>query len=165
MELIRSKAAVLGGCASTIKNILRSAPSGYNRDFQDTKEPFLKAARLSVQCARIMELTFREVEVNRRRLTEAFTPEIFATDAAYEAVAAGKSFRDAYREVGLNLGALENRDPAAALRARTSTGTPGALCLETLFSSLSELKQKQEDENSRFSTALKSLTGTAVKLF
>lgn len=165
LELIRSKAAVLGGCASTIKNILRSAPSGYNRDFQDTKEPFLKAARLSVQCARIMELTFREVEVNRRRLTEAFTPEIFATDAAYEAVAAGKSFRDAYREVGLNLGALENRDPAAALRARTSTGTPGALRLETLFSSLSELKQKQEDENSRFSTALKSLTGTAVKLF
>ena len=165
LELMRSKSAVIGGCAMTIKNILRSTPSGYNRDFQDTKEPFLKAARLSVQCARIMELTFRKLEVNRDRLRRSFTPDIFATDAALEKVAAGESFRDAYKEVGLHLDRLKQYNPDEVIAGRTYTGTTGCLNLEKAEQALTGLSEKWADEDNRFSSAIETLTGLAVRLF
>lgn len=165
LELMRSKSAVVSGCAMTIKNILRSTPSGYNRDFQDTKEPFLKAARLSVQCARIMELTFEKLEVNRQRLRQAFTPDIFATDAALEKVAAGESFRDAYKSIGLGLDALKNRNPDEVIANRRYTGTTGCLNLQTAQTALADLQTKLAAENGRFDAALTALTGRTPKLF
>lgn len=165
LELMRSKSAVIGGCAYTIKGILRSTPSGYNRDFQDTKEPFLKATRLSVQCARIMELTFRSTEVNGKRLREAFTPDIFATDAALERVQAGESFRDAYKEVGLHLNRLGKYNPDEIVASRTYTGTSGCLNLPQLEQTLLQLKEQWGDEDNRFQSALETLTGLSISLF
>ena len=165
LELMRSKSAVVGGCATTIKNIIRSTPSGYNRDFQDTKEPFLKAARLSVQCARIMELTFRKLEVNRDRLRQSFTPDIFASDAALELVASGESFRNAYKEVGLHLERLKQYDPDEAIAARTYTGTSGCLNLKKAEQDLRLLAERESHETDRYQSALETLTGLPVRIF
>ena len=44
LELLRAKSGTLSAYAVQVKNIVRSLPSGYNRDFQETKEPFLKDA-------------------------------------------------------------------------------------------------------------------------
>ncbi|MFA5514597.1 MAG: argininosuccinate lyase, partial [Sphaerochaetaceae bacterium] len=52
LELIRSRSAVVSSCCIRVKEIIRSLPSGYNRDFQDTKEPLFsgcKSALLSVR--------------------------------------------------------------------------------------------------------------------
>lgn len=165
LELMRSKSAVIGGCSMTIKNILRSTPSGYNRDFQDTKEPFLKAARLSVQCVRIMELTFRKLEVNRDRLRQSFTPDIFATDAALEKVMSGESFRNAYKDVGLHLNRLKQYDPDKAIADRTYTGTTGCLNLGKAEQELRMLTEKESNETDRYQSALETLTGLSVRIF
>ena len=71
-----------------------------------------------------------QAAVNAERLRAAITPEIYATDRAFELVAKGMPFRDAYREVGRNLGALAAEDPAAAIAARKSSGTTGNLRLD-----------------------------------
>jgi argininosuccinate lyase len=110
LELTRAKAAVLGSCAAQIKSIIRALPSGYNRDFQETKEPFLRGLKTARALFRIMELTVRRLSVNAGALRKAFTPDIFATDEVYARVLTGQSFRDAYKDVGLNLDKLRGFD-------------------------------------------------------
>lgn len=129
-ELIRSKSAIVSSCAFQIKSIIRSLPTGYNRDFQDTKEPFMRGCKTALLSIRIMELSINNLKVNKDKCLAGFTPEIFATDAALELVAAGASFRDAYVEVGLNIDKLSNRDPVESISLRTHIGSTGNLGLD-----------------------------------
>ena len=130
LELLRGKSITLVHHAGTVRELVRSLPSGYNRDIQETKEPFAKAARLIIQCLEIVRLTADQLIVHREYLEKGFTNEIYATDIALELVASGMSFRDAYREVAEKLESLPPRDPAESLSTRTSSGAPGNLRLE-----------------------------------
>ncbi len=139
-ELLRSKSAIVSSCAFQIKSIIRSLPTGYNRDFQDTKEPFLRGCKTTLLSIRIMELSIKNLIVNTQKCIEGFTPENFATDVALELVASGMSFRDAYVKVGLEVESLANRDPVEAIKLRTHTGTSGNLGLELSRNSIKELR-------------------------
>ena len=165
LELTRSKSAVVSSCAARIKGIIRSLPSGYNRDFQDTKEPFITAALTTYQCVRVMELTFRELEVDVDRLKAAYTPEIFATDKALEYVASGMSFRDAYKQVGLHLEQVEQLDPEQGFSGRTSTGTAGALRLDHLYRDCSLLEDRWNMKAQHIQEAVEELLGQKVNFF
>lgn len=129
-ELLRSKSAIVSSCAFQVKSIIRSLPSGYNRDFQDTKEPFLRGCKTALLSIQIMELSIKNLKVNKEKCLAGFTPEIFATDAALELVAKGVSFRDAYVEVGINVDKLGQRDPIESIKSRTHIGSTGNLGLD-----------------------------------
>lgn len=159
LELMRGKAAALGGWSVWIKGVIRSLPSGYNRDFQETKEPFIRALELALQATLVMERTVEKLEVHADKLTAAFTPDIFATDAAYELVAGGMSFRDAYREVGTNLGAVAGRDPAGAIEDRKSAGSAGNLRLELLNEGVAGLRRELLERTGRWELAARELFG------
>ncbi|MBN2618608.1 MAG: argininosuccinate lyase [Spirochaetales bacterium] len=141
-ELIRSKSAIVTSCAFQIKSIIRSLPTGYNRDFQDTKEPFMRGCKTTLLSIRIMELSIQKLEVNVDKCIKGFTPENFATDVALEMVAKGASFRDAYVEVGLNIDKLANRDPVEAIKLRTHTGTSGNLGLDLIQQGVNLLRKE-----------------------
>jgi argininosuccinate lyase len=164
LELTRAKAAVLGSCAQEIKSVIRALPSGYNRDFQETKEPFMRGLKTALSLFRMMERTVRKLEVNARVLRNAFTTDIFATDEACARVLAGQSFRDAYREVGLNLDKLKSRDPGETLKNRQSSGTAGRLRLEIPREGLSRLITFFSAEKSKIAKRLRELCGFAVKI-
>jgi argininosuccinate lyase len=164
LELTRAKAAVLGGCAAQIKSIIRALPSGYNRDFQETKEPFLRGLKTALALARIMERTVSKLKVNSQTLRRAFTPDIFATDQAYALVLAGQNFRDAYKDVGLNLDKLKSFDPGETLKNRKSIGTAGNLRLEIPRAELSRFTAYFSDEKGKMSRCFKELCGFAVKI-
>ena len=159
LELTRAKSATLSAWASQVKNILRNQPSGYNRDLQETKEPYFRGLDLTVQMLAIVGLTIRRLEVVPEALARGFTPDIFATDAAFEKVRAGSSFRDAYREVGLNLGALEGRDPVKTIADRTHTGAAGNLGLDALRADLEAHRKAYATDRGRIESALTSLAG------
>jgi len=114
LELLRAKAARVLSHANLVAEILRAAPSGYNRDLQETKEPFMES----------FEITLSSLE---DALRKAFGPEVFATDAALGKVAAGMPFRDAYHEVKANLNQLTGKSPDAALKAKRHLGAPMGL--------------------------------------
>ena len=133
-------------------------------DFQETKEPLLSGIRTASSCISMMKLTFAELEVNEDALRRGFSADIFATDAALELVAKGMSFREAYREIGLDLGALSERDPDRALRARTSTGSPGNLRLDVPEAFLEELAGFVSKEEGEAGKKFKSLSGLTLKL-
>ncbi|WP_020614063.1 argininosuccinate lyase [Sediminispirochaeta bajacaliforniensis] len=159
LELMRAKAASMSAWASQVKGIIRSLPSGYNRDFQETKEPFILGLELALQAALVMDRTISRLEVNRQRLFDAFTPEIFATDAALELVAGGMSFRDAYRKVGTELDQVSGRDPVESIRNRTAAGTAGNLRLDLSQEGVDGARERLASRRGRWAEARKALLG------
>ena len=164
LELLRGKAASLAGYCAGMKNVVRALPTGYNRDFQETKELFMKILDTADISTQVAKLTIDELKVNKDKLKEGFTPDIFATDEALRLVASGKSFRDAYKEVGLNLDKLSNEDPVKALKKRTSTGTPGNLNLKYAKKASSSYRIFAEKEHTALLAAIEKLTGRKIIL-
>ena len=164
LELMRAKSGSVSACGTQIRNILRSLPTGYNRDFQETKEPFLKGCDITSISLKMMALTFRELGVNPDKLRAGFSRDIYATDAALDLVAAGASFRDAYKEVGLNLDKLDDRDPDGSLTSRTYTGTSGKLGLLQALKRLDALMDVREKREDAVASAMESLMGRPVEL-
>ena len=99
LELVRGNIGVFNGYQDQINNVIRNLPAGYNRDFQLTKEPYMKGMKLAFDTIRIMSLVVKNLEVKKENLEAACTPELYATDEALKLVKAGKSFREAYQEV------------------------------------------------------------------
>jgi argininosuccinate lyase len=87
LELVRAKSATISAAVMQIKSIIRGLPTGYNRDFQETKAPYFSGAEAGLACVRIMDLTVEKLVVNKEKLRAAFTPDIFAADSALELVA------------------------------------------------------------------------------
>lgn len=132
LELVRAKAAAVLADGQAIAGVLRALPSGYNRDFQETKGPFMRGVEATLGSLGVMAVTFEKLEVDEANLRKGFIPEIFATDRALELVADGMPFRDAYREVAAHLDELAERDPVENLQSKTLQGGPGNLRLDQL---------------------------------
>ena len=99
LELIRGNIAIFNGYQNQIENVIKNLPAGYNRDFQLTKEPYLKGIKLSLDTIKVMALVVKNLEAKKENLENACTVELYATDEALTLVKNGKSFRDAYQEV------------------------------------------------------------------
>lgn len=127
LELVRARAARVLSDAAFVAEVLRAAPSGYNRDVQETKEPFLAGLATTRASLGVMDGLVRGLTVHPERLAAAFSPDVFAADEALKRVIGGMPFRDAYHEVKARLEDLRAEDPARAVRARTHLGAPGGL--------------------------------------
>ena len=102
LELVRGNVAIFNGYQDQISNVIKNLPSGYNRDFQLTKEPYLKGIKLAIETIGVITLVVKNLEVKKENLESACTKELYATDEAYRLVKGGMNFRDAYREVKEN---------------------------------------------------------------
>ena len=92
-ELVRSKLHVILGYYNEIIGISGNVPSGYNRDFQDTKKPFVEALEVSKQSIAIATLLVKNLMPNVQKLEAAMTPELFAAHNSLKQVSEGKAFR------------------------------------------------------------------------
>ncbi|HTE48622.1 MAG TPA: argininosuccinate lyase [Candidatus Paceibacterota bacterium] len=99
LELIRGNISIFNGYQQQIENVIKNLPVGYNRDFQLTKEPFLKGIKLALETIQIMTLVIKNLEAKKANLENACTAELYATDEALILVKQGKSFREAYQQV------------------------------------------------------------------
>jgi len=99
LELIRGNIAVFNGCQNQIEGVTRNLPVGYNRDFQLTKEPYIKGIRLALDTIEVMTLVVKNLKAKKTNLENACTEELYATDEVLKLVKKGKSFREAYQEV------------------------------------------------------------------
>jgi argininosuccinate lyase len=92
-----------------IKGVIANLMSGYNRDLQLTKKPLMESFEIVSDSLPILTRVIELLEVNVEKCRQACTPEIYATEEAYNLVKAGMPFRDAYRRV-----AEKYSDPAPA---------------------------------------------------
>lgn len=157
LELARSRCSLISSCSMRVKSIIKALPSGYNRDFQDTKEPLIEGYKATEELLLIMAEMTEKLEVHPEALSKACVPELYATDRVMEKVLAGGNFRDSYRTVGLSLDQVEGEDPVSSLKKRTSIGTAGNLGLEKDAAWLSEIIEKSDNAQKKLSSVYSSL--------
>ena len=165
LELLRGKAATISGRAQAARGLLHGLPTGYNRDLQEAKEPLLRGLREAIDMVLVMTLTVERLEVHRDRLESALTAELFATDAAYELVRKGDSFRDAYRTVAGAIDRVVVPPFADALTARSSTGAPGNLSLDAPRRRLRSARRRLSERVARLHRAAEALIPEALPLY
>lgn len=136
VELLRAQWAVVAGARAEIAGVL-SLPSGYHRDLQATKGPFLRAFGASLRALDLVPRVVATMRLDARRMRAAISDECFATDAAVDLAARGVPFRDAYADVAARVSRGEiTGDPAESLRARVSPGACADLCLDAIAARL-----------------------------
>lgn len=97
MELVRWNSNLFLGYEYQIKEVFKNLMSWYNRDFQLTKEPYIKWINLVIHTLQICDLIIQNLWVNKDQLEKANSEELCATEEAYKLVKSGMSFRDAYK--------------------------------------------------------------------
>ena len=157
LELVRARSAMMEGYLVQLNNIIKNHISGYHRDFQLTKEPLLNGIETSKSTVKIMTLVMKGLKINKENCIKACTPELFATDKALELVRKGMPFRDAYKEVGLNLDKLKNEDPVKNILSKKHIGATGNLGLEKIKKQLRDEFKQLKKEQQHFHHKIKTL--------
>eukprot|EP00667_Euglena_gracilis_P007648 EG_transcript_7726 len=136
-ELMRGRASRFLGLRTGLNATAIGMVSGYNRDVQDTKAIAIEGVKLVEECLAIMPPAVRSMAPVREKIEAALTPDLYATDVAYQLVREqGMTFRDAYVQVGRNIDSLAAPDHDATIRNRTHTGSTGNLRLPELLQAI-----------------------------
>lgn len=102
MELVRGRTQVVIGLATQVAGICAGLPLGYNGDLQETKGPLMQGLKITLQSLQVCKLVVEGLKPNQDKLKAAMTPELYATDRAYELVKQGVPFREAYEQIKLH---------------------------------------------------------------
>lgn len=129
-ELTRAKCNKLQGLPQQITLISNNLPSGYFRDLQIIKEVFLPAFDELKDCLRMVTHMMREVKVNEHILDDDKYSLLFSVEEVNRRVLAGMPFRDAYKQVGLDIEAGKFV-PSKSVN-HTHEGSIGNLCNEPI---------------------------------
>ncbi|MDD2297730.1 MAG: lyase family protein, partial [Sphaerochaetaceae bacterium] len=164
LELTRSRSAVVSACAQQVKSIIRSLPSGYNRDFQDTKEPLLRGTKAALLTVRVMRLMIQQLKVHEGALRSGCSNELYATDEVLKRLMKGGSFRDVYKDVGMHLDSVKSYDADATIRNRTSEGTTGNLGLEQTLSQAQAMLRACEERGALLAQTYWQLSSAVTSL-
>lgn len=129
-ELTRAKCNKIQGLPQQITLICNNLPSGYFRDLQIIKEVFLPAFDELKDCIRMVTHMMREVKVNDHILEDDKYALLFSVEEVNRLVLEGVPFRDAYKQVGLNIEAGKFTPNKAV--SHTHEGSIGNLCNDSI---------------------------------
>ncbi|MFN4762512.1 argininosuccinate lyase [Gillisia sp. Q332] len=99
-ELIRGKCNKLQAIANEMILITNNLPSGYHRDYQLIKENSLYAVESIKEILDIFIYSIALVKVKEVDLNQEKYKYLFTVDSINDLVMQGKSFREAYKEIG-----------------------------------------------------------------
>lgn len=102
-ELIRAKCNKLQTLPTQITAIMNNLISGYSRDLQIIKEVFMPAFGELIDCLRMTTYIIERTEVNEHILDNPLYDPIFSVEEVNRRVLAGVPFREAYKQVGLEI--------------------------------------------------------------
>jgi argininosuccinate lyase len=154
-ELIRAKCNKMMALPVEISMITNNLSSGYHRDLQIIKESFLPVFEEIKSCLYISKYMLENIIINDGAIKEEKYKYIFSVDVVNKLVLEGMSFRDAYKQVGLDIEA-GTFEPIYDLK-HSHEGSMGNLCNH-------QIEQLMESVLAGFSfqkmdTALASLLG------
>ena len=102
-ELTRAKCNLIQSIPQQITLITNNLPSGYFRDLQITKEIFLPVFNELSDCIQMISLMMRSLEVNEQILDNDKYSLLFSVEKVNELVLQGTPFREAYKQIGLEI--------------------------------------------------------------
>jgi argininosuccinate lyase len=126
-ELLRSRCNRIQALPSQITLMVNNLPSGYFRDLQLLKEDFLPAFGELKSCMKIAAFALSGMEIRKDILDDERYRYVYSVEDVNRLVMQGTPFRDAYRQVGLQIQG-GNYTPDKEIR-HTHQGSLGNLCL------------------------------------
>ena len=125
-ELIRAKCNKLQALPQQVTLIMNNLPVGYFRDLQIIKEVFLPAFDELKDCLQMAAYIINKIEVREDILDNPMYDPMFSVEEVNRLAAEGLPFRDAYKQVGLEIEAGTFR-PNKDIH-HTHEGSIGNLC-------------------------------------
>ena len=102
-ERIRAKSNKLQALPQQVTLIMNNLPVGYFRDLQIIKETFLPAFDELKDCLQMAAYIINKMEVNEHILDNPMYDPMFSVEEVNRLAANGMPFRDAYKQVGLDI--------------------------------------------------------------
>ncbi len=125
-ELTRAKCNKIQNLPQQISAITNNLPSGYFRDLQIIKEVFLPSFGELLDCLRMTTTILANIEVNEHILDDPKYLYLFSVEEVNRRTTDGMPFRDAYKQVGLEIEA--NLFHPVMTVNHTHEGSIGNLC-------------------------------------
>jgi argininosuccinate lyase len=125
-ELTRAKCNKIQSIPQQIMMITNNLPSGYFRDLQIIKEVFIPVFAELTDCLEMTALMMAQVEINTEILKDSRYDYLFSVEEVNRLTLSGLPFRDAYKQVGLEIEA-GNFKPDKTVH-HTHQGSIGNLC-------------------------------------
>ena len=125
-ELTRAKCNKLQALPQQIMMIMNNLPCGYFRDLQILKEVLLPAFAELRDCLQMTAYIISRIQVNTHILDDARYDLMFSVEEVNRRVVEGIPFRDAYKQVGLEIAAGEFTPDKQV--HHTHEGSIGNLC-------------------------------------
>lgn len=136
-ELTRAKCNKIQSVPQQIMMITNNLPSGYFRDLQIIKEVFIPAFAELKDCLDMTTLMMSQLQVNEQILDDPKYDLIFSVETVNKLTLGGVPFRDAYKQVGLDIEAGNfNADKAIQ---HTHEGSIGNLCNDDILAYKNEI--------------------------
>jgi argininosuccinate lyase len=157
LELVRAKSATVISYLQQVLTIIRGLPSGYNRDFQETKEPLMRGFSTVRDSIGVCSHTIDQIQINEEACLKPFTAELFATDYVLKLVQQGESFRAAYRKVAQSIDTVPLEDPRENIASKMHQGAPGNLGLSMVQESCQSYLTWADDELLKFHQCIDKL--------
>ena len=136
-ELTRAKCNKLQAMPQQIMFIMNNLPSGYFRDLQIIKEIFLPAFEELRDCLQMTTYIISKIQVNEHILDDARYDLMFSVEEVNKRAASGTPFRDAYKQVGLEIEAGQFV-PVKEVQ-HTHEGSIGNLCNDRIAALMEEV--------------------------
>jgi len=140
-ELVRARCNRIQALPNELILLTNNLPSGYHRDLQLTKEILFPAIDSLKECLEILIYTLPNIEVKDNILDDEKYKYIFSVEKINEEVKNGKSFRDAYIQIGQE---IENDRFEYDYKELNHThhGSLGNLCLDEIEYQFNKVRDK-----------------------
>lgn len=140
-ELVRARCNRIQSLPNELILLTNNLPSGYHRDLQLTKEILFPAIDSLKECLEILIYTLPNIEVRDNILEDEKYKYIFSVEKINEEVKNGKSFRDAYIQIGQE---IENNVFEYDYKElnHSHQGSLGNLCLSEIEYQFNKVRDK-----------------------
>ncbi|MDI1323512.1 MAG: argininosuccinate lyase [Algoriphagus sp.] len=102
-ELIRAKTNQISAVPNTVSLLLANTTTGYHRDLQLLKEEIFPAIANLKDCLAMSSFMLKSIKVKKEILLDPFFKHVFSVEVVNELVLKGVPFRDAYKQVGMDI--------------------------------------------------------------
>lgn len=136
-ELLRAKCNKIQALPNEIMLITNNLPLGYFRDLQIIKENFIPVFDELKQCVEILDFMLGNIKVNNNILEDKKYDYLFSVEEINKRVINGMPFRDAYKEVGLDI-EKGNFNPEKVIK-HSHEGSIGNLCNDKITEKMQDI--------------------------
>ncbi|MFC4164245.1 argininosuccinate lyase [Epilithonimonas zeae] len=140
-ELVRARCNRIQALPNELILVTNNLPSGYHRDLQLTKEILFPAIDSLKECLEILIYTLPNIEVKDNILDDKKYKYIVSVEKINEEVKNGKSFRDAYIQIGQEIESGLFEYDYKELN-HSHQGSLGNLCLDEIEYQFNKVRDK-----------------------